>query len=311
MLRKLKLNTKLLVSFLVVGLLPFAVISITALMQSKKALEKTSKNQLRSVMEIRKNQISQYFSASQNDLEVLVENVNTLRDQAIQKLETVQELKLHEVDAFFKGVQQVIKKVDGFSEETAKIIKTIDEIAFQTKLLALNAGVEAARAGEAGQGFAVVTDEVRNLAQNAAEAARETGEPIEKSRANSKESVEMVEFVSAVFDDITSKAQKVNELVGEINAAADEQSQGIDQVNIAVGQVDQVTQEVASNAEESAGAAEELNARAKSLLNSVEELKGTIEGQKKITEKSKSGFMHTADGPNESWGKSGMQSNSA
>ncbi|MCK5194588.1 MAG: methyl-accepting chemotaxis protein, partial [Desulfobulbaceae bacterium] len=83
-----------------------------------------------------------------------------------------------------ESMEELIISMDDISkasEETSKIIKTIDEIAFQTNLLALNAAVEAARAGEAGAGFAVVAEEVRNLALRSTEAAKNTAGLIEST----------------------------------------------------------------------------------------------------------------------------------
>ena len=82
------------------------------------------------------------------------------------------------------------------SDDIAKIIKTIDEIAFQTNILALNAAVEAARAGEAGMGFAVVAEEVRNLAQRSAQAARETADKIEGAITKTGQGVQITEKVA-------------------------------------------------------------------------------------------------------------------
>ncbi len=84
------------------------------------------------------------------------------------------------------------------SSKVSKIIKTIDEIAFQTNILALNAAVEAARAGEAGMGFAVVADEVRNLAQRAAQAAKDTASLIEESSQSAQQGSERMERVAGL-----------------------------------------------------------------------------------------------------------------
>lgn len=164
------------------------------------------------------------------------------------------------------------------SDNIAKIIKAIDEISFQTNILALNAAVEAARAGEAGAGFAVVADEVRNLAQRAAQAARETAAKIDDSIAKSSHGVEISGRVSSGLKEITEKTRKVNTLMVEIAHASKEQQQGLGQVNTAVGHMDKVTQSNAGHAEETASAAVELKGQATTMLDNVKELMALVGG---------------------------------
>ncbi len=164
------------------------------------------------------------------------------------------------------------------SDDIAKIIKTIDEIAFQTNILALNAAVEAARAGEAGMGFAVVAEEVRALAQRAADAARETAGKIEGAISKTGQGVQISAKVSKSLAEIVEKVRQVDELVSEVSTASHEQSQGVKQIATAVNQMDQIVQSNAASAEESASASEQLNAQSATLRHVVEELKALIQG---------------------------------
>ncbi len=109
--------------------------------------------------------------------------------------------RVSESDQVLSAMIASMRHIQESSQKVSKIIRTIDEIAFQTNILALNAAVEAARAGEAGMGFAVVAEEVRNLAQRSALAAKDTSALIEESIANAQQGDQHVRAVAEAFDD--------------------------------------------------------------------------------------------------------------
>ncbi len=171
-----------------------------------------------------------------------------------------------------QDMMRSMEEIKKSSDQIAKIIKVIDEIAFQTNILALNAAVEAARAGDAGMGFAVVAEEVRNLAQRSAQAAKDTAAIIESNIEMSEKGVSISKMVAESLGEITLQAKKVNELMDEIAAASQEQTQGIMQINKAIVQMEKVTQQNAANAEESATASQQLSGQAANMKNVVSEL---------------------------------------
>jgi methyl-accepting chemotaxis protein/methyl-accepting chemotaxis protein-1 (serine sensor receptor) len=179
------------------------------------------------------------------------------------------------------AIQQMgaaVASINGSSDQIAKIIKVIDEIAFQTNILALNAAVEAARAGEAGMGFAVVAEEVRNLAQRCAQAARDTAGLIEESVQKSREGKMKVDEVDKAMQANVAIAIKIGAQVDDVSQSSQEQTCGLEQIAKAIAQMEQVTQRTAAGAEESAAAAEELNAQSETLKGIVARLTVMVGG---------------------------------
>ena len=184
----------------------------------------------------------------------------------------------NEGDKSMVQLNQAMTGINESSDKISKIIKVIEEIAFQTNLLALNAAVEAARAGEHGKGFAVVADEVRNLAQRCAGAAKETTGLIEDAVHRAQQGTQVATDVGKSLSAIVGQVTKVSDLISGISKASEEQAQGVDQVNVAVSQMDKVTQQNAAGAEESASAAEELSAQAQTVMGMVGELVAMVNG---------------------------------
>jgi len=213
---------------------------------------------------IRKNMLTAHnlFEAASDQRISLDETLSLLAEMASTTRQNAENAK--QADRFMKETGQVVRmanesvnlltsameEISAASNETVKIVKTIDEIAFQTNLLSLNAAVEAARAGKSGAGFAVVANEVRNLAMRSAHAAKNTGNLIQDTVSKIREGAEMVTLAHDGFREVAVNADRAAELVSEISRASDEQTRQIDQINDAMDRMGGRIRENADSAEE-------------------------------------------------------------
>ncbi len=151
------------------------------------------------------------------------------------------------------------------AQEISKVTETITEISEQTNLLALNATIEAARAGEAGKGFAVVANEIKELAKQTAEATLEIRQRIDAIQSSSSTSVKEMEQINIVIND-------VNTIVTTIASAVEEQAVSTDEIASNVAQVAQGIAEVNENVAQSSSVAGEIS----SEIAEVSQVAGTI-----------------------------------
>ncbi len=218
----------------------------------------------------------QGMAARGSEVAGLTRGADQLMKQNIEK--TGQSLKA------IVEMTQAMNRIVAESGEMGKIIKTIDEIAFQTNILALNAAVEAARAGEAGAGFAIVAEEVRNLAGRAAEAARTTQVKLDSNVGLIRQAGSGIQGVNDNFEAIVESATIIGEKVQSITTATEDLTKNIGGLSEATGKLESVVQSNAANAEESASAAEELSAQAHEISSLVADLVGLVRGEGQASE---------------------------
>ncbi|MCB1725269.1 MAG: methyl-accepting chemotaxis protein [Gammaproteobacteria bacterium] len=194
---------------------------------------------------------------------------------------------VHELVDDIASAAETVQRVHTDSERIGTVLEVIRGIAEQTNLLALNAAIEAARAGEQGRGFAVVADEVRQLAHRTQESTSEIQEMVETLQASVERTVAVMGNSRTRADTSVERAAKVNDMLGlisqsvehitqmsiQIATAAEEQSQVAEDINRNVIGINQMARDNAEEMAHTSAAAQDLSGSVESLVGLVSRFK--------------------------------------
>lgn len=253
--------------------------SITQMLIDNKTnglnLDRNSDVLLRSVNTLSNN--SNEAAVSIEETSAALEEINSNVQANNQNVQKMTQHAKEVTDSVKQGEELASKtslSMDEINEQVNSIndaITVIDKIAFQTNILSLNAAVEAATAGEAGQGFAVVAQEVRNLASRSAEAAKEIKTLVENANVKANEGKEIADVMKNGYSSLSSNINNTIELIEAVSISSREQETGISQVNDAVASLDKQTQENAAIAQSTNKVALDTDTISKRIVSNADE----------------------------------------
>lgn len=194
--------------------------------------------------------------------------------------------QMNSIDVTVSSSAQVVEKLGERSKEIGQIVDSIAGIAGQTNLLALNAAIEAARAGEQGRGFAVVAEEVRKLAEQSEEAAKQIAGLIAEIQQDTYRAVdamhqgveevkvggEVVATAGENFSGIMALVEQVSSQVADISQALQQMNQGSQKISLAMNTMDELSKEASGEAQTVSAATEETSASMEEIASSSQSL---------------------------------------
>ena len=226
--------------------------------------QSTMTNSIQDAIGVTGESSKQMVDIAMNSNESIQENIRVM-----EELRTQSELITntnHEVTTAMTKLQNKTKEV----EEIAGMILNISS---QTNLLALNASIESARAGEAGKGFAVVANQVNVLADQSAEAAKESAALIERSVNAVEKGMIVAKETAAQLEEVAENSKTITSEVTNIADTLETQTAEIHQINEGIEQINDVVQTNSATSEECAAASEEMSSEADNLRTMIRRFK--------------------------------------
>ena len=214
-----------------------------------------------------------------SDLVSLVDNMyHSMEHSANEATETVK-LSSRASHVLITGnekmqeLKETIGQISKCSEEIGEIIRTIEDIASQTNLLSLNASIEAARAGEAGRGFAIVADQVKDLADQSAKAAGESDKLIERTVMAGEKGIEIADETAASMDEVMQGAKEATDKMGQMSELLTNDVNNMNHINENIIRVAYIVDNNSAASEETAAVSEEQKAQVESMVNLMNQFK--------------------------------------